>query len=469
MAEDTSGKADEKPDLELSAADRRLWDLFVFAKRVLGYEQVTKLHMAWFKALLESQFLLLLAPRGHFKSVAVTIAYALWRLTQNPNLRILIVNETLINARNFLREIKEHALANERFRDRYGAWDMAASKWTEDSVTIPRTRILKEPSISAGGVLGNLVSLHNDLIILDDPVSNKNSETPHQRQKLLNWFKNVILPALEPDGQLVVVGTRWHDQDLYGHILEDPGFAHWSKIVQSAEWTDESGARRVLFPERFSEKKLDQLKGAMGTSSYYCQMLNDVSGQEGSDFKAAWLDSGKYDARPEGLTVYAGIDLAITSNEKGSYFAYCVIGKDKAGVIYVLDAYRDRIPFVEQLMAVKRIKKHHDPAAIMIEGNAFQAAFPEVLRMDEETKRLPIFTKITSGDKQARLRGLAPLFLRGDIRLPRLSSVGIGLLEAELLHFPAGSNDLLDALWLAIQALEEQRIQPRIIFAEDLE
>ncbi|MBI4676111.1 MAG: hypothetical protein HY748_00845 [Elusimicrobia bacterium] len=456
-------------DAELSESDRRLWDLFVFARRVLGYEQVTKLHLAWFKALLENQFLLLLAPRGHLKSTVCTTCYPLWRLAQNADLRILIVNETLINARKMLGGIKEHILANERFRERHGAWDMAASKWTEDSVVIPRTRILKEPSLSAGGVLGNLVSLHNDLIILDDPVSNKNSETPHQRQKLLNWFKNVILPALEPDGQLVCVGTRWHDQDLYGHILEDPGFNHWTKIVQAAEWKDENGERRLLLPERFTPGKLDELKGTMGTSSYYCQMLNDVSGQEGSDFKAAWIDSGRYDVRPENLTVYAGIDLAITSGEKGSSFAYCVLGKDKAGVLYVLDAYRDKIAFVEQLMAVKRIKKHHDPAAIMIETNAYQAAFPEALRMDEETRRLPIFTNTTTGDKQARLRGLAPLFQRGDIRLPRSGGIGVGLLEDELLHFPQGSNDLLDALYFAVQALEEQRLQPRIIFAEDIE
>jgi predicted phage terminase large subunit-like protein len=460
---------DNAENPEMSEADRKLWDLFVFSKRVLGYEQVTKLHMGWFKSLLESQFLLLLAPRGHFKSVAVTISYALWRLVHNPNLRILIVNETLINARNFLREIKEHALANERFRERYGAWDMAASKWTEDSVTIPRTRILKEPSISAGGVLGNLVSLHNDIVILDDPVSNKNSETPHQRQKLLNWFKNVILPALEPDGQLIVVGTRWHSEDLYGHIREDVGFNHWTQVVQSAEWNDEAGVRRVLFPERFSEKKLDELKGTMGTSSYFCQMLNDVSGQEGSDFKASWIDSGKYDLRPDNLTVYAGIDLAITKNEKGSSFAYCVIGKDKSGVLYVIDAYREQIPFVEQLMAVKRIKKHHNPSIIMIETNAYQAAFPEALRMDEETRRLPIFTKTTTGDKHARLRGLAPLFQRGDIRLPRSGGVGVNFLEAELLHFPQGSNDLLDALWIAVQALEEQRTEPRITFTDDIE
>jgi hypothetical protein len=152
--------------IEMTEAEQRLWDLFIFARRTLGFDQFTKLHMGWFEELLKSQFLILMAPRGHMKSSAITTAYTLWRLVQDRNMRILIVNETLSNSRNFLREIKEHITSNERFLTRYGSWETTASKWTEDSVVIPRTRISKEASLSVGGVLGNLVSLHNDLIVL---------------------------------------------------------------------------------------------------------------------------------------------------------------------------------------------------------------------------------------------------------------------------------------------------------------
>ena len=461
----TAVNAAQAEDLALTDFEKKLWDLFVFAKRVLSYDQITELHLGWFKALLENQFLLLLAPRGHLKSTVVTTAYALWRLAQDHNERILIVSENLGNARTLFSGIKQHILGNEHFRERFGQWDMTASKWTEDSVFIPRTKFHKEPSLSAGGVMGNLVSLHNSLIILDDPVSDKNSYTPHQRAKLLNWFKSVILPALEPDGQLVVVGTRWHAQDLYGHILEDAGFKGWCKIVEAAEWKDESGNRRLLFPERFSPQKLDELKATMGTASYNCQMLNDVSGQEGSDFKIEWLRSCRYTERPPDMAIYIGVDLAAGSKESHSKFAYVVVGIPKGMKdAYILDAHRDHLKFPEQVKTIKRLWRVHKPITMGIENNAYQESMLQHLRADEETKNLSITGIHTSGDKQRRIRSLAVLFENGSLRMPD----NLPDLEEELLHFPIGADDLLDALYLAMQCVNDKPREARITWTDDL-
>lgn len=446
--------------------ERKLWDLFIFSKRILGYDQISKLHMEWFETLLKNQFILLLAPRGHLKSTTISICYALWRLVQDHNTRILIVNETLSNARNFLREIKSHLIENPRFRSKYGAWDMTASKWSEDSVVIPRTRISKEASLSVGGVLGNLVSLHNDIIIADDPVSDKNSYTPHQRQKLLNWFRSVILPSLEPNGQLILTGTRWHSDDLYNHILHDPGFNHWTKIVEAAETRDEDGTRHVLFPERFTLEKLDQLHNTMGSSSYFCQMLNDVSGQAGSDFRIEWLRSCRYTERPKDMAIYCGVDLAVGVRERNSRFAYAVIGIPRGEKdAFILDAHRDRLSFPDQVKAIKRLCHVHRPNLIVVETNAFQQSMIQVLRTDEEASRMPVKGVTTQGDPQRRIKSLAPLLENGSLRLPD----NLPDLEEEFLNFPMGSDDLLDAVWLALQGVQIQRTEPRVLFTDDLD
>ncbi|MEK7288362.1 MAG: hypothetical protein AAB091_07380, partial [Elusimicrobiota bacterium] len=201
-----------------------LADLFFFSREVLGYDALGPLHLGWYEALLRHQYALLLAPRSHLKTSAVTVAYALWRLVRNPNLRILILNEILGNAQGFLREIKEHITGNPRFRQRYGALDASAGKWTETSVTLPRGKIMKEPSIAVCGVLGTVVSMHPDLIIADDLISVNNSLNLSQRSKVSHWFRTVVLPMLEPSGQMVVIGTRYHFADLYSDILAEPGF-----------------------------------------------------------------------------------------------------------------------------------------------------------------------------------------------------------------------------------------------------
>ncbi len=448
----------------------RLENLYFFARDVLGYDQLSELHLSWFDILLREKCVLLLAPVGHLKTTACTIAYPLFRLTEDTNMRILQVNEILDNAKGFLREIKGHITQNEKFRERYGHWDLSADAWTEERIQIPRTEIRKEPSIAVASVLGTVVSQHPNLIVVDDPCSNRNTQTPHQRQKVITWFQKDLLPRLDDGGQIVIVMTRWHTEDIAGFLKSDPGFGNWKIIDMAAERTDEAGKQHILYPEKFTAEKLARLRAQLGAAAYNCLYLNDPSGTEGADFKLAWIESGRYDRRPEDLTVYGGIDLAIGRRESNSRFAYCVIGVDKAGTAHVLDAFRNRIPFDEQLKSVKRFHRFHHPRLITVETNGFQAAFLESLRTDPETRLLPLRGVTTQGDKQARLRGLTPLFESGAIRLPRPEAgAWVGQLEEELLHFPHGTDDLLDALWLALQGVQMQRVEPRIVYAEDLE
>ena len=91
----------------------RLEDLFFFGREVLGYDQLTELHLSWFDILLKEQFILMLAPVGHLKTTACTIVYPLFRLTEDHNMKILLVNEILDNAKGFLREIKGHLVTTQ--------------------------------------------------------------------------------------------------------------------------------------------------------------------------------------------------------------------------------------------------------------------------------------------------------------------------------------------------------------------
>lgn len=452
------------PHLDEAGLRTKLLDMFVFVRDVLGYRDISEMHLGWYKELLENQFVLLLSPRGHLKSSAVTAGYTLWRLAQDRNLRTLILNEVLGNAKDFLGVIKSH-IGSERFQELYGHWGALGNLWTAEKIVVPRDKVLKEPSISAAGVLGTIVSQHADLVVIDDPHSDKNSQTPHQRKKIINWFQQTVLPILEPSGQMIVCMTRWHKDDLAGHIMSDPGFKNWRVIEQRAEWTDEQGHRRILFPEKFPPETLDRLKANMGSVAYRTQMLNDVAGQEGADFKIEWLKAGRYIERPNDMNVYVGVDLATGSNEAHSKFAYSVIGIPKGDKdAYVLDAQKMSIKFPEQVKTIKMLCRIHKPTVMGIEQNAYQQSMLQVLRVDEETSRLPIKGITTQGDKQRRIRGLAVLFEKGAIRLPS----NLSELEEELLHFPLGDDDLLDSLWLALESVQIQRTEPKITFAEDL-
>lgn len=450
--------------------EQRLENLFFFSKDVLGYNQLTELHLAWFDILLREKYVVLVTPPGHLKTIACTISYPLFRLTEDHNMRMLLINEILDNAKGFLREIKAHLTQNERFKKKYGAWDMTAHTWTEDRIQIPRTEIRKEPSIAVASVLGTVVSIHPNLIVIDDPCSERNTTTPQQRHKVISWFRKNVLPRMDDDnGQIIIITPRWHKEDLAGFIMSDPGYAHWKVINQPAEWTDESGRQHVLFPEKFTSDKLKTIRAHLGARDYSMLYLNKPSTDASSEFKEAWIESGRYDRIPDGATTFAGIDLAAGKGKKNNaYFAYCVIAVDKHGDAYIKDAYRDYILFTEQLRVAKRIHHLHSPRLIMVETNAYQSSFLESLRTDPETRRLPLKDVNTEGDKDARLRGLAPLFENGFIRFPRTGGAWVDQMIEELMEFPDGTKDMLDALWLALQGVQAQRVAPNIFYTSDI-
>lgn len=160
---------------------------------------------------------LIVMPRGTFKSSICCVAYPIWLLQTNPNLRILIDSEIFTNSKNFLTEIKNH-LSSESFMTVFGPWQ-SNDNWTQTSITInQRTKNLKEATITCSGVGATKVGQHYDVIIGDDYNSDKNSANPEQRKKVVDHYR-MNLSILEPEGTYVIVGTRYAADDVIGHIL----------------------------------------------------------------------------------------------------------------------------------------------------------------------------------------------------------------------------------------------------------
>lgn len=162
---------------------------------------------------------LIVCPRGALKSTLCDISYPIWMLLNQPNLRILIDSEVYSNSKTFLREIKAQ-LESERLVSLFGKF-RSDDNWTEGSITIAqRTIARKEPSIQVSGIGAVKVGQHYDVIIMDDMNSNNNSKTKEGREKVIDHYK-LNMSILEPEGILVVVGTRYAENDLIGHILQN--------------------------------------------------------------------------------------------------------------------------------------------------------------------------------------------------------------------------------------------------------
>jgi len=323
-------------------------DLYFLCKEILGYEDVTiKPHEELVDFIQNCERrrkrkLLILEPRGSFKTSVVTIGLSIKTLLQDPNKRILITNENLTNAKAILAEIKDHFEKNEEFCSLYGDWSTGrrSGTWTSTHIKVrPRTSGAKEHSVTAAGVNVTKVSMHYDLIIADDLVSEKTIATTELLKKTIKYYK-LLLSLLEPKGTLIIIGTRWHYGDLYGYLLERekarklkgkrPRFEILSK---SAVLPDGS----LLFPTRLTKAFLADRKDEQGPFVFSCQYLNDPQDDESAEFKKSWLKF--YRKRPKVMNVFLLADPG--GAKKGDdYNAWLSVGITPKGDCHAIRGWR---------------------------------------------------------------------------------------------------------------------------------
>lgn len=215
-----------KPETRKEFAKRQLQEdyrrsLGLFAKDLLGYKDLTvKTHRDVIKALESpTKRKLLCLPRGCFKSSLCSVAFPMWLLERNPNLRIMLDSEIYSNSKNLLREIKLH-YESSKFLEVFGP-RKTDNCWNEGEVILStRKSIKKEASITASGIGAEKTGQHYDVIVMDDMSSPQNSATPEGCQKVIDHYRHAQA-ILEPEGTMVIVGTRYSAADLIAFVAEN--------------------------------------------------------------------------------------------------------------------------------------------------------------------------------------------------------------------------------------------------------
>lgn len=431
-------------------AKKGIQDLYYFNRDVLGYtamaEQPHRL-MCDSASDKTKRRKLHLWPRGHFKSTMITVGYSVQSVCEDPNTRILIGNLNLQNAKSFLREIKGHFERNEKLKHLYGDHVSDArndsGKWSETQIiSKQRTKNLKEPTIQVAGVGQALASQHYDKIILDDLIDQSTVATAEQIEKTLQWYR-LAISLLEPDGELIIIGTRYHFGDLYGHIIKT--LANEFDIqVHTVFAKDGNG---YLFPSRFDDKAMELIRKEQGSYVFACQYLNNPVDDETAKFKKSQIQY--FD--PSILTdqrVYTTmtVDRAYSLAKTADFTGITIRSMTADRKWYVRYAKRLKASEGEIINEIFRLYKQYNVSICGIEQKAFKYTFKPVL--DEQMREREQFIRITeligSASKVARIEGLVPLFESNSIYLLEGE---MSDLEDELLRFPrAEHDDLVDSL-----------------------
>ena len=399
-------------------------------------------------------------------STVLTISKIILDILQNPNIRILIASKTDSNSIAFLAEIKQK-IQSKKFKEVFG--DLVGKTWNDGAIVVKtRTATHKEETVMTVGYTGALASKHFDKIYADDLVDEENSKTDAQRIKLYTWFYKILDPTLEPDGEMNVIGTRYHPDDLYGSLIDTvytdktkegkvkkryyiriKSLIRKKNLPKTNKKIREHEKYISFWPEKFTVKFLLEKRRDQGTIIFNSQMQNDVEAMKGKIFKVDWFKWYTLDEIDiNKLMIYQGVDLAIKQKDSADKFAHCTIGVDpKTLNIFVLDYYNRVTHYKDQKTVIRDRFYKYDPIRVAVEANGYQGALLQDMKSNTdlaEIRAVPIFTDT---DKTMRAWKLSAYFERGQVFLLQ----GMFALQEHLLQMPDGRyKDLFDALDIAI-------------------
>lgn len=430
----------------LKQAQRELakTDVYVYAEYVFGYNLAQHHHtmIDFVLDLLEKgQSGVVLAPRGSGKTTILNTILLSWYIATHPDIRIGLFSQKDKKAEAMSDAIRFTISESEAFKEIFG--DLRGLKWTSSEWSRKGSVAMKskDATMITGGVSNSsAVSKRFDIIFCDDILDAENTYNIDRREKTEDWFWRSLKPAQAAEGvSVVVVGTRWTEGDLYERLIETN---KWPNLTIAA-LDNETG--ESYWPEVWPIERLEKEREDIGWDNFACAYLNDVSGlREGLIFKKEWFDY--FDELPKGnYTWTMGVDLASSERERADWTTRVVVAESEDHHYYVMGTNRMKAETGHRQFVEAGAAAFPTISRIVIENNQHQSTLVQDLL--DQTK-LPVVGKRTDVDKRTRARGVATRYESHRVHHHR--SLKGAELEMEMLGFPKGHDDLIDALGLAM-------------------
>lgn len=451
--------------IALSLREKAIADPLFLASEVLGRTLLRKPcpeHRRAAQAIVDQKNLLLLLPRGHLKTTLVDEVGTIWQLLKYPNDRILFLQASEANAKALAGNIRAHMVRNPVFRSLFPEYAMeAADEGNVLSFSVPcRTAISREASVEIGTPGTSLAGRHYDIIAASDLMNEQTTPPPcgsgsaEMMQKIVDWYATIdgLLESrlVSPRAHKRIDGTRFHDADLYGYIIENDKEGRFEKVVNGVERG--SDGRFIPVWDSFDADMLQEKYDSptMTESLWAANYGNNPLPPDGATtFRKEWFTTYTDLPPREHFDVAITVDPAWTEeakNKKSDRSAIVVSGvQHRTGHLYVLDAKAGRWTPNDLVEIVFSLVSFWNPSWVGFEQDdkGLKALFfNEMTR----TGRYVNYRALKPGTKNKERRA-APLHNHAQhfhifVRSPEHDE-----LVGELLRFPVGKHDdYVDAL-----------------------
>ena len=368
--------------------------------------------------------LMIFMPPRHGKSELASKRFPAWCLGRNPKRQIIAASYNSDLANDFGRNVR-NIVAEPEFSQVFPSVSLAA-----DSQAANRMNTNHGGAYVAAGVGTAVTGRGAHIALIDDPFKDREEADSERRRELVwDWYRSTLYTRLMPGGAVVVILTRWHEDDLAGRLLEQEG-DQWTVLSMPA--IDDAG--RALWPEWYDEAALGRIRATIGPREWSALYQQRPQPDEGTFFRREWFKTTPT-PRPA-MRYYGTSDYAVTDGG-GDYTVHRVWGIDGAGDVHRVDGWRGQTASDEWIeRKLDLIAKYH-PLAWFGEGGVIQKAVEPMLRrrMRERNVHCRLEWLPSVADKPTRARSFQAMAATGRVHL----EPGADL--SEFLVFPAGKHD----------------------------
>lgn len=404
--------------------------------------------------------LLISTPPQHGKSMTITETLPSWYLGKNPTHRVIEVSYGEEFAKKFGRRNREKI-------SRYGEELFGIGLAVK-----PNSVVEFELSNNVGGMISRGVSSGitgqpANLIIIDDPIKNrKDADSPTLRGRMADEWQSSIRTRLAAGAKVIVIMTRWHDEDFGGWLIEnEPNVRVINLPCECEDAENDPLGRKLgdsLCPElgkgnRWLKEFKKGFLNKNGARAWESLFQGRPSKVEGNLINREWWQY--YRELPEKMLKIISVDCSFKATKDSDFVSIQVWGKSGANY-YLLDRIKARLDLLNTINRILYFKtKHIDVSAVLVEDKANGPAVIQMLK-NEIPGVLPV---TPAGGKESRLNAVAPAIESGNVFLPKnipnengymTSPTWVHEFIEEFAAFPHGAtDDEVDACTQALNRL----------------
>lgn len=392
-------------------------------------------------------------PPRHGKSELVSVNFPAWCMGRDRDRSIITASYGADLATDFgrkVRNIMDDPIYHTLFNTRLAEDAKAKGSWSTNG----------RGEYNAVGVGGAITGKGGKIIIVDDYFKNReDADSEVMSEKLWDWYRSTLRTRLTPDGAIVIVATRWRDNDLVGRILEEQRLSageNWEIISLPALADDHAEHRHVLdtrkegealWADHYTLDNLAQTRSDIGEYEFAAQYQQNPVNKETQVFKPELFRYIEMDdVKSKVTSCYITIDSALSKKKNSDSTGVTINWVDGENVWYI-KAYKVKVNPTELIQLIFDLHSVYKPEAIGLEETVMTQAIDPFLTVEMAKKNIfPNVVPLKHGGvaKETRIRGLLPRYDRGHIYHIK------GLckdLEAELTRFPSSAHDdVMDSL-----------------------